>query len=40
MPYWDEGQKNNYKWFKKGWWKRHLRKKHLKKEYKTIYKSQ
>lgn len=30
IPYWDDGSKNGYRWYKKGWWKRYLRKKHIK----------
>lgn len=27
--YWDEGQKKEYEWFKKGWYKRFYRKKFI-----------
>lgn len=30
--YWDEGNKNNYSWHKKGWWKRYGRKRFIKNE--------
>lgn len=36
LPYWDEGNRNKYEWFKKGWWKRQLRKKFLKKFFKNV----
>lgn len=32
--YWDEGNKNNYPWYKKGKWKRIFRKKWKKKQLK------
>jgi len=27
IPYWDEGNKNNTPWYRKGWWKTYTRKK-------------
>jgi len=30
LNYWDEGNKNLYKWYKKGFWKKYYKKKFLK----------
>lgn len=30
VPYWDEGNKNDYRWYQKGFWKRYLKKKWIK----------
>jgi hypothetical protein len=35
IPYWDEGNKNDFPWFKKGKWKRILRKRNIKKQIKN-----
>jgi len=34
--YWDEGNKNNYPWYKKGYWKRFLRKKWIRERLKDL----
>ena len=34
VSYWDEGNKNNVKWFQKGKWKRILRKRFYKRLFK------
>lgn len=36
VPYWDDGNKNMFEWFKKGKWKRILRKKWIKNILKDI----
>lgn len=36
LSYWDECNKNNYPWYKKGKWKRTLRKRFLRKQFKNL----
>lgn len=38
IPYWDDGNKNEYPWYKKGKWKKILRKRFIKKQFKNITK--
>lgn len=35
IPYWEEGNKNLFPWFRKGWWKRNGRKKYLREQAKN-----
>jgi len=34
--YWDEGNKNKFKWFKKGFWKKYLKKKFIREMVKSM----
>lgn len=36
VPYWDECNKNNYPWYKKGFYKKSYRKKFIKEQLKQI----
>lgn len=40
VPYWDDGNKTMFEWFRKGDWKRILRKRFIKNQLKNIDKSE